>query len=84
MSEKHLPLQTREEIEPLWTLYRTGEAGRCPRDGGNIALAVEGSSRAYRLVCTQCGISTPWFEPTKNGVVVKAPYGESPEYDNNE
>ena len=38
-----------------------------------IALAVDGAAKAYRLVCTQCGLASPWFGTTPSGLVFRSP-----------
>jgi hypothetical protein len=52
---------TLDETEPLWNHFRAGGAPRCPVDHGPIALSVDGGD-AYRLVCTQCGTASSWFD----------------------
>jgi hypothetical protein len=36
-----------------------------------MALAVDGAAKAYRLVCTRCGLASPWFGTTPNGLVFR-------------
>jgi hypothetical protein len=59
---------TLEETRPLWEVFRSGRVAGCPADGGSLALSVDGSS-AYRLVCTQCGTASAWFEAAPNAGV---------------
>jgi transcription elongation factor Elf1 len=65
MESREPPVRTTAEVSTLWAKFRCGDAVRCPKchDRGSMALAVEGFSKSYRLVCTECGLSTPWFEP---------------------
>lgn len=64
-----------EELPELWLRFRQGHSVPCPRDdGAALALAVEGSSKMYRLVCTECGNSSRWFEPTPEGHLI--PHGD--------
>jgi hypothetical protein len=37
-----------------------------------MALAVDGAAKAYRLVCTQCGLASPWFGTTPAGLVFRS------------
>jgi hypothetical protein len=59
---------TLEETRPLWELFRSGRFAGCPSDAGSLALSVDGAS-AYRLVCTQCGTASAWFEAAPNAGV---------------
>jgi transcription elongation factor Elf1 len=63
-------IRTTAEVVKLWSKFRGGDAVRCPKcnDHGSMALAVEGFSKSYRLVCTECGLSTPWFEPRQTPI----------------
>jgi hypothetical protein len=58
---------TLDETGPLWDSFRNGGAVTCPSDGGSLALSVDGAS-AYRLVCTQCGTASSWFEVVSAGL----------------
>jgi transcription elongation factor Elf1 len=62
-------VRTPAEVSKLWAKFRAGDVVACPRcaELASMALAVEGASKSYRLVCTRCGLSTPWFEPTVQG-----------------
>jgi hypothetical protein len=60
-----------EELGPLWDAYRAGKAAVCPRDGGALAVAVDATAHAYRLICVRCGAATPWFESPPTGVRVR-------------
>jgi hypothetical protein len=64
------PIST-EELGPLWDAWREGEAAPCPRDGGPMALAVDASAQAYRLVCVACGTASLWFEAASSGIQVR-------------
>lgn len=61
------------EITQLWAKFRAGDVIRCPRDSAGMALAVDGAAKAYRLVCTQCGLASPWFGTTPTGLVFRSP-----------
>jgi hypothetical protein len=67
------PHLSHPEITTLWAKFRAGEVIRCPRDSAGIALAVDGAAKAYRLVCTQCGLASPWFGTTPSGLVFRSP-----------
>ena len=67
------PHLSHAEITALWAKFRTGDVVHCPRDNAGIALAVDGAAKAYRLVCTQCGLASPWFGTTPNGLVFRSP-----------
>ena len=67
------PHLSHAEIAELWTKFRAGEVVPCPRDTAGMALAVDGAAKAYRLVCTQCGLSSPWFGTTPSGLVFRSP-----------
>jgi hypothetical protein len=71
---------TLEETAPLWVAFRAGGVVPCPSDGGSIALNVDGAN-AYRLVCTQCGTASSWFEAPPSGLrdrVMAPPPDEDP------
>jgi hypothetical protein len=75
-----------EEVARLWQRFRRGAVAPCPRDGAPLALAVDGSAKAYRLVCTQCGNASQWFEaslPESDGdcVTVRGDETERPPHD---
>ncbi len=61
------------EINQLWAKFRAGDVIRCPRDQAGMALAVDGAAKAYRLVCTKCGLASPWFGTTPTGLVFRSP-----------
>lgn len=61
------------EITQLWAKFRAGDVILCPRDQRGMALAVDGAAKAYRLVCTQCGLASPWFGTTPSGLVFRSP-----------
>lgn len=68
------PHLSHAEITSLWAKFRTGEVIHCPRDAGyGMALAVDGAAKAYRLVCTKCGLASPWFGTTPTGLVFRSP-----------
>ena len=60
-----------EELGPLWDTFRAGKAAICPRDAGAMAVAVDATAHAYRMICVQCGTATPWFESPPTGVRVR-------------
>ena len=66
----HKPISP-EELGPLWDVFRTGKPVVCPRDGGAVAVAVDATSHAYRMICVKCGAATPWFESPPSGVRVR-------------
>jgi len=35
-------------------------------------MPVDGAAKAYRLVCTQCGLASPWFGTTPAGLVFRS------------
>lgn len=77
MSEKggntpESPTLSHAEISQLWAKFRAGEVIGCPRDTAAIALAVDGAAKSYRLVCTQCGLASPWFGTTPAGLVFRS------------
>jgi hypothetical protein len=61
------------ETAPLWERFRKGDGAPCPRDNAPLALAVDGAAKAYRLVCTRCGVASPWFEASPTGILLKGP-----------
>jgi hypothetical protein len=71
MIEGTRPLST-DEIGPLWDAFRDGAPVACPRDGGPVAVAVDATAHAYRLVCVRCGCSSPWFESQPTGIHVRS------------
>jgi hypothetical protein len=60
-------------VPALWERFRDGGGATCPRDGALLALSVDGAAKSYRLVCTQCGIASHWFEATPSGVAMRSP-----------
>jgi hypothetical protein len=66
----HGPI-TLEELGPLWDLFRKGKGVVCPREGGAVAVAVDATAHAYRMICVRCGAATPWFESPLTGVRVR-------------
>src|SRR5512139_2748602 len=77
MSEKggtqESPYLSHAEITSLWAKFRAGDVIRCPRDSAGMALAVDGAAKAYRIVCTHCGLASPWFGTTPTGLVFRSP-----------
>ena len=60
-----------EDVAKLWEAFKSGSVAPCPRDQAPLALAVDGTSKSYRLVCTQCGNASAWFETIKTGIYVR-------------
>jgi hypothetical protein len=60
-------------VEAIWAAYRRGDMVACPRDAQNLALSIDGQSKEYRLVCTHCGLASPWFASTPEGLVLRTP-----------
>jgi hypothetical protein len=67
----HAPLGNLDELNDLWTRFRTGAMVLCPADQGPLALAVDASVGIYRFVCTQCGVASPWFESGPDGAHIR-------------
>jgi hypothetical protein len=66
----HTPI-SQEELGPLWDIFRAGKPVVCPREGGAVAVAVDATAHAYRMVCVRCGAATPWFESPPTGVRIR-------------
>jgi hypothetical protein len=66
-----VPLGTKEELKDVWDHYRRGAQVPCPADAVAMALAVDAAAGAYRFVCTQCGVSSAWFESGPQGILVR-------------
>jgi hypothetical protein len=43
-----------------------------------VALSVDGAAKSYRLVCTECGLASPWFGTTPTGIVFRTLAGTIP------
>lgn len=77
MSAKETPLPEEPptlsdaDAAGLWQTFKSGKVARCPRDGNALALSVDGSSKAYRLVCTRCGIPSRWFSASPTGMTMR-------------
>lgn len=75
MSEKggapESPQLSHAEITQLWAKFRAGDVIYCPRDSVGMALAVDGAAKAYRIVCTECGLASPWFGTAPSGLVFR-------------
>jgi hypothetical protein len=37
-----------------------------------MALAVDATAHAYRMICVRCGAASPWFESQANGIHVRS------------
>jgi hypothetical protein len=64
-------LGTADDLKDIWDRFRTGNPVFCPGDGAPVALSVDAAAGVYRLVCTRCGVSSPWFESGPGGVRVR-------------
>ncbi|MDB4942546.1 MAG: hypothetical protein JWP97_2080 [Labilithrix sp.] len=67
------PAMSHADVARLWAKFRSGEVIYCPRDRFGMALAVDGAAKAYRIVCTECGLASPWFGTTPSGLVFRSP-----------
>ena len=63
---------SQDSVEALWSAYRRGDMVGCPLDAQNLALSIDGTTKSYRFVCTQCGIASPWFMSSPDGIVLRA------------
>lgn len=62
---------TADGIASMWKNFRDGNKPHCPSCGDDrVATAVDGALGVYRLVCVECGFSTPWFEVRRDGIRV--------------
>ena len=61
-------LSTAEDVKAAWDRFRNGASVPCPSGSGMLALSVDASSGVYRLVCTSCGLASPWFESGPGGL----------------
>ena len=66
------PSLSHADVTRLWATFRAGDVVHCPRDGIGMALAVDGAAKAYRLVCTQCGLASAWVGTTPAGIVLRS------------
>jgi len=71
------PLSAPGDLLSAWEAFRDGVAP-CPVDAGPLALAVDGTTNAYRFVCVRCGVASPWFEAGAGGLRVRAPHAPGP------
>lgn len=62
------PLSSADELSRAWETFRSGGVVRCPADGSPLALSVDAAVGTYRLVCTLCGLASPWFEAGPAGL----------------
>jgi hypothetical protein len=62
---------TLEELQPRWESFRACAPITCPRDGGPVAIAVDATAHAYRMVCVSCGAASAWFESRPTGIHVR-------------
>ncbi len=66
------PFPVADDVRSAWDEFRAGAVVGCPKDGGPMALAVDAAANAYRLVCTRCGTTSPWFESDPHGFRIRA------------
>jgi len=59
------------ELVPRWNSFREGAPIACPRDGGPLAIAVDSTAHAYRMICVRCGAASSWFESRPTGIHVR-------------
>lgn len=62
---------TNPDALAVWAQFRRGDVVKCPRDTSQFALAVDAAAKSYRLICTHCGLSSPWFGTTPSGIVIR-------------
>lgn len=65
------PQLSHAAIAQLWAKFCAGDVIYCPRDAVAMALTVDGAAKSYRIVCTQCGLASPWFGTTPGGLVFR-------------
>jgi hypothetical protein len=65
------PLSSTDDVRFAWDEFRAGEVVRCARDGAHVALSVDATAGAYRLVCTRCGAASFWFEADPQGIRIR-------------
>lgn len=61
-AEADADAMTLEHVTELWDAFRSGRAVICARDAIAMAVCIDSTIGAYRLVCVACGHATPWFE----------------------
>jgi hypothetical protein len=61
-AEADADAMTLEHVSGLWDAFRSGRPVICTRDEVAMAVSVDSTIGAYRLVCVACGHATPWFE----------------------
>jgi hypothetical protein len=64
------PSSSDQHLATVWKTFRAGGVAVCRRDGGPMALSVDGTAAAYRFVCVACGFASPWFSSGPNGMKV--------------
>jgi hypothetical protein len=72
------PTESADGLRACWARFRSGDPVHCPIDHAPLALAVDASAGTYRFVCTECGVSSAWFESGPAGIRVRAPTEEDP------
>jgi hypothetical protein len=65
------PLGTADDLKEVWERFRKGGMVSCPSDKGPMALSVDAAAGIYRLVCTNCGLASPWFESGPAGIRIR-------------
>jgi hypothetical protein len=61
-------LDDAKTLEGMWDRFRAGEVVPCPIEGSRFALTVDAAANVYRLVCTENGHTSPWFEAGPGGL----------------
>ena len=64
------PSSANDHLVAVWRAFRAGGVAVCRRDGGPMALSVDGAAAAYRFVCVGCGFASPWFSSGPAGLRV--------------
>jgi hypothetical protein len=76
MASSRPQLHRASKVQELWETYRAGQLVLCPEDGTPMAIAIDGTSRAYRFVCVVSGLATPWFSIQDDKRVLLHAYGD--------
>jgi hypothetical protein len=58
-----------DDLTIAWDSFRAGGVATCKRDGGPMALSVDGTALSYRFVCVGCGYALPWFTASGDGKI---------------
>ena len=65
------PFGSPDDLKDVWDRFRKGSGVPCPNDRGPLALSVDAAAGIYRLVCTRCGLASPWFESGPSGLRIR-------------